>query len=227
MKKLFLLLPILLSVACNADKPEPEPLPALISDADGNVYNTVSIGTQIWLSENLKTTKYNDGSAIPLVTSPSGPHTRTPAYFWYDDTPSNGDTYGALYNWFAVNAGSNSGKNVCPIGWHVPSDAEWTILIDFLGGEGVAGGKLKEEETIHWTSPNDGATDEVGFKALPGGFRNYSGEFVYIGGNGGWWSATEGSAAVAWGRSVNYNSSSVNRYVGLKDLGFSVRCLKD
>ena len=160
MKKLFLLLPLILFLACNSDEEELPDESNTVVDIDGNTYDVVTIGTQTWMAENLKTTKFGDGTEIPLITGTEVP--KTPAYFWYDDIPSNGDTYGALYNWYVLDTRVNGGKNVCPTGWHVPSDTEWTVLTDFLGGEIVAGDKLKEE-----------GTDGVGFKALMGGGRDH------------------------------------------------------
>jgi uncharacterized protein (TIGR02145 family) len=145
---------------------------AAVTDTDGNVYHTVIIGTQEWMVENLKTRRFNDGSAIPLVASSSAwPTLTTAGYCWYNnDSAANSATYGALYNWFAVNAGK-----LAPTGWHVPSDSEWNVLITYLGGESVAGGRLKEAGTVHWNSPNAGATNEFGFTALPGGHRDLYG----------------------------------------------------
>ena len=126
-------------------------LGVVVQDIDGNNYLTVTIGTQIWMAENLRTTKYNDGTAIPLVTdNTTWANLTTPAYCWYNnDAKTNGSTYGALYNWYSVNT-----KKLCPTGWHVPNDTEWTTLTTYLGGTAVAGGKLKETGTAHWYSPN-------------------------------------------------------------------------
>jgi uncharacterized protein (TIGR02145 family) len=118
-------------------------------------------------------------------------------------------------------------QGVCPTGWHLPSDAEWTELTDYLGGTSVAGGKLKETGTTHWTSPNTGATNETGFTALPGGYRNDGGPFLYIGSNGYWWSATELLATNAWFRNMSDSNSSVYRGNNGRELGFSVRCVRD
>ena len=194
-----------------------------ITDIDGNTYKTVTIGTQTWMAENLKVTKYNDGIAIPNVTDNTAwRELTTGALCDYDNTPSNSETYGKLYNWHAVNTGK-----LCPTGWHVPSDAEWTELTDYLGGTSDAGGKLKETGTTHWNSPNTGATNETGFTALPGGYRYSSGTFRYVGDYGLWWSATESNASNAWSRSVGYSYSYVGRVSRDKELGFSVRCLRD
>ena len=195
-----------------------------VTDIDGNVYNTVTIGTQVWMVENLKTTKYRDGTSIPNVTDNiSWSNLTTGAYCDYSNTPSNSATYGKLYNWYAA----TNAHNIAPTGWHVPTDADWTTLTTYLGGEGVAGGKLKETGTTHWQSPNIGATNETGFTALPGGIRNYNGSFDYIGSHGYWWSATESGAASAWLRFMGFSYSYVFSYGANKELGFSVRCVRD
>ncbi|MEQ8532191.1 MAG: fibrobacter succinogenes major paralogous domain-containing protein [Imperialibacter sp.] len=213
------------------------------SDVDGNQYLAVTIGAQVWMAENLKTTKYNDGSAIPLVTGTTVP--TTPAYFWYADTPSNGDTYGALYNWYAVNATSNGGKNVCPSGWHVPTDAEWTTMENYLIANGynydgtTTGNKYAKSlaASSGWGSSVDagvpGNTDyasyrnKTGFTALPGGVRDITGSFRFIGNYGFWWSTTEYDASIAWDRGVYNVSSNVYRNNTNKEAGESVRCLRD
>ena len=202
----------------------PTPTSGTVKDVDGNVYHTVTIGTQVWMVENLKTTKYNDGTTIPLVTdSTAWPNLTTPGYCWYNnDEAAYKTTYGALYNWYTVNTGK-----LCPSGWHVPTDAEWTTLTTYLGGESVAGGKLKETGTTHWQSPNEGATNERGFNALPAGSRDYSGTFGYVGTNGYWWSSSEYTASNAWYRSLYYYNISVLRFYTNKHYGFSVRCLRD
>jgi len=171
----------------NCKKDEDSTSAASVTDADGNIYSTVSIGKQVWMKENLKTTKYNDGTPIPNITDYTAWEAlSTPSYCWYNnDAASYKAYYGALYNWYAVNTGK-----LCPTGWHVPIDIEWTILTTYLGGNGVAGGKLKETSTIYWWSPNTGATNETGFTALPGGERNYDGSYLDVGSYGRWWSST-------------------------------------
>ena len=196
-----------------------------VTDADGNTYTTVKLGTQEWMVENLKTTKYNDNIGILNVTDNtqwSGLDvSETGAWCYYDNLASNNSTYGKLYNWYAVNTGK-----LCPTGWDVPSDAEWTTLTDYLGGSGIAGGKMKEAGTTHWISPNTGASNESGFTGLPGGFRNTSGTFLNLGLYGYWWSSTE-SGANAWYRDLDYFDDNVYRdFIG-KRLGFSVRCVRD
>lgn len=195
-----------------------------VKDIDGNVYHTVTIGTQVWMGENLKTTKYRDGTSIPNITSVTAwSELTTGAYSDYDNTPPNSATYGRLYNWYAV----TDGHNIAPAGWHVPTDAEWKTLTTYLGGAFIAGGKLKETGTTHWTIPNTDATNEVGFTALPGGKRSGNGSFYNIGCDSYWWSTTEYGATVAWDRCISYFSSDVYNYSEGKVLGFSVRCVKD
>ena len=194
-----------------------------VTDDQGNVYNTVKIGEQCWLKQNLRSTKYNDGTNIPNVTNnTTWESLTTPAYCWYNnDFSTYGSVYGALYNWYAVNTG-----NLCPVGWHVPSDAEWTELTDYLGGTSVAGGKLKETGTTHWLSPNIGATNETSFTALPSGCRTYEG-FSGLQYFGTWWSATEREIIFSWYHHTYYNHSGVPRESATKKTGFSIRCLKN
>lgn len=187
-------------------------------DKDGNSYKTVTIGTQTWMAENLKTTKYNDNTDIPNNTySTSG------GYCNYDNLENNAAIYGRLYNWYTVNT-----LKLAPAGWHVPTDAEWTKLTTYLGGQAVAGGKLKEIMTTHWNSPNAKATNEFGFSALPGGSRT-NGVFGYVGNKGCWWSSTANDTYtnIAWARYMFYNNSNVETSNGFKDYAYSVRCVKD
>ena len=194
-----------------------------IADTDGNIYNTVSIYDKLWIVENLKTTRYNDGTTIPLVTDNAAWSTlATPGYCYYNnDDITYKSTYGGLYNWFAVSTGK-----LCPIDWHVPSDAEWTAFTDFMAGEIVAGGRLKEIGTAHWLTPNTGATNENGFTALPGGSRDNNGNFNNIGQDGNWWSSSENDANSSWYRNMNFNVSSIDRNYYSKANGLSVRCIK-
>jgi uncharacterized protein (TIGR02145 family) len=195
-----------------------------VKDKDGNVYHTVKIGTQTWTVENLKTTHYNDGTAIPKVTNTSSwGNLTTGAYCWYDnDSTTNKNTYGALYNWYAVNTGK-----LAPAGWHVPTDADWDTLSAYLGGDNVSGGALKDTGTTYWNSPNTGATNSSGFSAIPGGYRSYNGSFNSIGYYGGWWSAAENFASDAYSRYLNYDFSYLYRNDSLKSYGFSVRLVRD
>jgi uncharacterized protein (TIGR02145 family) len=183
------------------------------------------------MKENLKTTKYSDGKTIPLVTdNKAWEALTTPAYCWLNnDETANKNKYGALYNWYTVNT-----NKLCPRGWHVPTDAEWTKLTDYLGGENVAGGKLKETGTTHWESPNTGATNESGFTALPGGERNFAGAFdisgsnaIYFRSNGCWWSSTEQYDFNAYYRRLYNALNEVYSSLSAKQFGYSVRCLRD
>jgi uncharacterized protein (TIGR02145 family) len=211
--------------------------PGTVTDASGNTYTAVTIGTQVWMAENLRTTKYRDGSNIPVVTSSTtwannwnnGSPLSQPMMCWYnnDQATYTANKFGALYNWYAINPATNGNKNVCPTGWHVPTDAEWTTLTTSLGGESVAGGKMKSTGTQYWLSPNTDATNSSGWSGLPGGFRTTYGTFGLIGNNGGWWSSTEGSTGNARSRGLNYNNGEVNRSNNPKPDGLSVRCLRD
>lgn len=197
-----------------------------ITDVEGNVYHTISIGTQIWMVENLKTTKYRNGETIRKITADSDWNSNTTsAYCWYNNDSTKRATYGALYNWYAV----NDIRKIAPVGWHVPSNDEWAILIDYLGGEWVAGDKLKEAGTLYWESPNAGATNESGFTALPGGYRNYHiyMGFGYIGLSGHWWTSTENDTDNSWSRKMDHVNSNIQSSFYDKKGGLSVRCIKD
>ena len=193
----------------------------IVKDQDGNNYKTVKIGNQTWMAENLKTTKYNDGTAIPLVTdSTVWVAMSSPAYCLYNNDKNYKNIYGALYNGYTINTGK-----LCPTGWHVATDAEWSTLVSYLGGENVAGGKLKENGTDHWNTPNLGATNESGFAALPGGSRYTNGLFFTIKNIGYWWSPTETKSLNGWYRSMNNKTSNVSRNFIDSTNGFSVRCV--
>ncbi len=209
---------ILIASSCKKDDAD-----TTVTDIDGNVYNTVSIGLQVWMKENLKTTKYNDGTAIPNVTDNTAwRNSTTSAYCWYDNDISNKELYGALYNWYAVNTGK-----LCPKGWHSPTDAELTTLSDCLGGDDIAGGKLKEMGTTHWASPNEDATNESGFTALPGGYRNWDGNFNHAGSYTCIWSSSELNDLEAWFREIYGWKPDFTNSEDVKEYGFSVRCVKD
>lgn len=196
-----------------------------VQDIDGNYYNTVKIGNQRWMAENLKTTKYADGSEIPMVPDNAAWSALTNGgYCWYyNDSETHKKTYGAIYNWYAV----VDKRNLCFKGWHIPSDSEWTVLVSYLGGTNVAGGKLKENSILHWVSPNTGATNESGFTALPGGDRHDNGPFYDIGYYCYWWSSTEKDATKAWMYEITNNSPKINRGYFTKNDGFYVRCIRD
>jgi uncharacterized protein (TIGR02145 family) len=194
-----------------------------VFDIDGNTYNTVKIGTQEWMAENLKTTKYKDGTDIPNVSkSTVWDSLTTPLYCWYNNDISNKSICGAMYNWYSVNTGK-----LCPDGWHIPTAEEWATLIEYLGGEAIAGGKLSETGKVHWAAPNKDATNESGFTAIPGGVY-YSGSFVGQWRYSYWWSCTEISetGVFVWGLTVGrgyiLQDSNDN-----KSHGNYIRCLKD
>jgi uncharacterized protein (TIGR02145 family) len=199
-----------------------------VTDIDGNTYNTVQIGNQVWMSENLKTSRYRNGGSIPYVVGNADWQALTTgAWSNYDHDAANDPIYGKLYNWYTT-----LGDTLCPTGWGVPTDAEWTILTTYLGGESVAGGKMKSIGTAYWSSPNTGATNESGFSVLPGGFRYDVGSFNYIRNYAFFWSATEYDVNGAWIRYlyssngyVNRGLSGINNYN--KSVGASVRCLRD
>ena len=214
---LFLLIIIASLISCKKDESK---VPSTLTDIDGNIYNVVTIGTQVWLKENLNTITYNDNTPIPsVVLSSQWASMTSDAYF---GNIANMTTYGKLYNWYAVNSGK-----LCPTGWHVPTDSEWTTLTDYLGGESVSGGKLKESGTTHWNSPNTGANNESGFLGLPGGANYSDGAFGSVGFSSFWWSSTEYDIDYAWFRSIGYSSGNVTRDKLRKQSGFSVRCIKD
>ncbi len=199
-----------------------------ITDAENNTYKTVKIGTQQWMAENLKVTKYNDGSALPNITDNSLWQNNTSgAWAYYNNDAANYAKYGKLYNWYAVSPTTNGNKNVCPTGWHVPTDAEWTVLTDYLGGVTLAGGKMKEVGTTSWNSPNTDATNTSLFTGLPGGVRIFDGGYIAIGNNGYWWSSTEYDTYNAWVRFLDYSNGDAGRDYNNKSSGYSVRCLKD
>jgi uncharacterized protein (TIGR02145 family) len=193
----------------------------------------VTIGTQIWQTTNLDVTTYSDGTPIPEVTDPNAwANLTTGAWCYYNNDTANGAIYGKLYNWYAV-AGihdtdpNTPNKKLAPTGYHVPSDAEWTTLITYLGGERVAGGKMKETGTGHWKSPNTGATNSSGFSGLPGSYRNSNGLFEFIGYTCKCWSSSEANTANARPRGLFYTDEIVLIYYRNKTHGSSVRCLRD
>ena len=199
-----------------------------IKDIDGNVYKTVTIGAQTWMAENLKTSKYSDGTIIPNVKdSLEWDKLTTGAWCYYNNDAANNAKYGKLYNWYAVSKTSNGNKNVCPTGWHVPSDSEWTVLTEYLGGESVAGGKLKEVGTTSWNSPNKEASNSSLFTGLPGGVRGNNGRYEAIFNVGVWWSSKDYNTTSAWYLSLGSSNGGVGRNHDYKGDGLSVRCVKD
>lgn len=215
---------LLFASACKKTSDPPPPEPNVVTDVDGNVYNIVTIGTQVWMVENLKTTRYNNGSPIPLVTdNDQWKLLKSPGYCWpLNDAASYSSPYGALYNWFAVNTGK-----LAPYGWHVPTAAELNTLIAFLGGQATAGGKMKESGTAHWRSPNTGASNLSGFTAVPGGYRwdtlGFRGitSYSYI------WSSSLSNDNGAWGFGLYFDKEQVTSDKYYQPSGFNVRCIKD
>jgi uncharacterized protein (TIGR02145 family) len=208
-----------------------------VVDYDGNIYNTVTIGSQIWMKENLNVTHYRNGISIPNVTNTTTWKTLTSgASCDYENTPANSAIYGRLYNWYAA----TDTNNICPLDWHIPTDSEWNIFEKFLdntvdtnaiGWAGTdIGGKLKETGFVHWYNPNTGATNISEFTALPGGYRNLYGSFMYYKNYGYWWASKPGDTVNIWRRNLNYDNSQISRanYLSTyKVSGFSCRCIMD
>lgn len=193
---------------------------------DGYTYTSILIGNgQEWMAENLRTTTYANGDPIPNVTdSTQWQNLTTGAWAHYNNDSQYENPYGKLYNWYTV----ADPRNVCPTGWHVPTDAEYTLLSNYLGGEPVAGGKMKSTGTQYWQNPNTAATNESGFSGLPGGFRGGNGESGSVGGSAVWWSSTEFVPLLfPWWRSLDYNNGGLTRGYEEKQWGFSIRCLRD
>lgn len=205
------------SVRCLKDEK-----PISFYDVDGNKYSAIKIGNQVWMTENLKTTHLNNGTAIPEVTDAAAwGNLTTPGYCMYNNNAANKATYGLLYNWYTVNSG-----NLCPTGWHVPTDWDWTILTNSLGGESLAGGPLKEAGTTYWASPNV-ATNSTGFCARPGGYRDINGGYYNSGQYGYWWSSTPEYSINAYIRVMINSNTNVTRTWQSQKNGMSVRCVKD
>ncbi len=213
-----------LLTGCN--KKDPSPLKVI--DGEANSYNTVQIGDQLWMAENLKATKFNDGTAIPLVlTDGAWEELSSPAYCWYsNDEISYRNVYGALYNGYAVSSGK-----LCPAGWHIPSKQEWQQLRAFLGDSSKAGGALKESGTLHWLAPNKGASNSSGFTALGTGFRYNEGTFASLLSYTGIWAETQSGEETKdsdeWFAGLYYGNSSFVIDRRSRNQGFSVRCIKD
>jgi uncharacterized protein (TIGR02145 family) len=221
----------------------------IVTDIDGNTYQSVTNCAQTWTQSNLNVSKYSDGTPIPQVIDPTAwNNLTTGAWCYYNNDPANEAVYGKLYNWYAVagiyDAASyvNSAlrKKLAPTGWHVPSDAEWSSFINCLdpnadGGNtipNIAGGKMKATGTIQagtglWQNSNTDATNASGFTGLPAGYRRFNGSFNSIGNYGDWWSSSENNSTTAWNRNLSYSNGNAHRYYNNKKLGFSVRCLRD
>jgi uncharacterized protein (TIGR02145 family) len=198
----------------------------IVKDRDGNIYHTIKIGTQTWMLENLKTTKYSNGDPIPnVIDSLAWANLITGAYCNFNNDENNSVIYGRLYNWYSV----NDSRKLAPVGWHVPNDSEWRTLTDYLGGEEHAGSKLKEAGNAHWFDDNSDATNESGFTGLPGGQRsyNYNGQFWDLNYFGYWWSSQENSPSTSFSFILYTSGEAAHQSTLKKASGFSVRCLKD
>jgi len=199
-----------------------------VKDVEGNIYPVVTIGTQVWMAENLRTTKFNDGTPIPLIKGESDwavlhGQLNKPAFSWYnDDAKIDKGVYGGLYNWWAVKS-----NKLCPKDWHVPKDDEWAVLTNFLGGDTIAGGKLKATGNAHWLDPNTGATNETKFNALPGGYHSFLGPYLYKGAVSYFWTSTEYDLHNSYFRLLYSDYTNVLRNFLYNTSGFCVRCVQD
>lgn len=198
-------------------------IPVTVSDVDGNIYHTLKVGFQIWMVENLKTTKYRNGDPIANFTDNTEWFNFVGgAYSWLKNNIANKTDYGALYNLYAV----TDNRNIAPIGWRVATDKDWTTLANFLGGDNVAGGKLKETGTTHWITPNQDATNITGFSALPGGTRELGGTFDFDGITGYWWTSTLVDVGNGgWYRAMDWRSGNLTRMSDFSRSSYSVRCI--
>lgn len=194
----------------------------IITSPENN--ESVKIGNQIWMLKNLNVDHYRNGDPIPEVTDATAwKNLTTGAWCYNNNDPNLGVLYGKLYNWYAV----NDIRGLAPEGWHVASDAEWTSLVNYLGGGSIAGGKLKETGTNHWHTPNTGATNESGFTALPGGYRDANGSFNNVSDSGLWWTSPNGISTNTKSRFLHYSYGNIYTYIDAKGGGFSIRCIKD
>jgi uncharacterized protein (TIGR02145 family) len=220
---IYLILQVALALFSTGCRKPDKPVSPL-TDIEGNIYKTVKIGTQTWMAENLKTSRFNNGTYIPLISDADAwDNLTTPGFCWYNnDSVSFKDLYGALYNGYTINT-----WNICPAGWHVPEKQEWLILRDFLGDSLSGGGKLKEAGTFHWLSPNTGADNSSGFTALGSGIRYFEGTFSSILSFTSFWSASGLSNDDSWYIGLYFNDSAFKTDHINKKYGFSVRCLKD
>lgn len=240
----FGIITVLCFTGCKEEIPEPTCVATgagTVTDIDGNVYETLIIGEQEWMVENLRTGSYSNGDAIPNVTGDAEwEGLSTGAFCWFDNNDQNEIPYGKLYNWHAV----SDTRNICPVGWHIPTDEDWKTLERHLGMDSVdvdslgflfrgiaqnIGGKMRATGTDHWIAPNDSATNESCFSGLPAGGRHFNGTFSNLGYYTGWWSGTErpASAGGAWYRSLSSDNGSFSRSSFKLEHGVSIRCVKD
>jgi len=221
MKKIGIILFVLVMtlVSCSKDDDEKaiKPIPDTVTDIDGNLYHTTTIGTQVWMVENLKTTKYRNGNPIPNVNGEQWDNLTAGAYCIYNNNENNRSTYGLLYNWYVA----NDSRNICPVGWHIPTLEEWETLA-------YTGLELKESGTTHWMNPNNCYANNSGFKALPGGGCGFDGAFNGITEYGYWWTTSEDGTENGWMTIMNYQNPGSSGSVNFdKWIGASIRCIKD
>jgi uncharacterized protein (TIGR02145 family) len=212
---------LIISFSCQKETDKP---PGPVLDFEGNSYKTIKAGTHVWMAENLRSIKFNDGTDISKVSgSMQWKNIIAPGYCWYNnDSISNSTIYGALYNGYAVNSGK-----LCPTGWHIPAIDEWQQLKEFITDTISDGGKLKEAGTIHWMAPNYGSTNSSGFTALPSGFRFIDGSYTAIYYYTGFWTATEIGSDNQWFVGLYYGDASATLSSVSQKYGLSVRCVKD
>lgn len=212
--------------SCSKNKDDNSGQTGTVTDVDGNVYSTITIGSQTWMTENLKTTRYNNGDTlVHTVDSADWDDLLTGAYTsYYDDVNTHVPVYGRLYNWHAA----HDARNIAPVGWHVPSEVEWQTLINHLGGIAEAGGKMKTVSSL-WLSPNEGADNSSGFSALPGGYRHYNGKCTGMSEQAYWWSSTARTDddQYAYYFTLLYNYAVANENNNHKEDLMSLRCVKD
>jgi uncharacterized protein (TIGR02145 family) len=198
--------------------------PIIVTDIDGNTYQAIKIGNQVWMAENLRVTHYRNGDPIPHVADDNQwKNLATGAFCDVENDTTNRATYGLLYNWNAI----VDSRNIAPVGWHVPSNEEWQVLIDYLGGNATAGGKMKESGTSHWRAPNTGATNESGLTALPAGYRGLDGDFFNLEYSADFATTTENDNSSFRTQRLSYENERISSRVVMKTYGFSVRCIKD
>lgn len=228
MKRVFsVLLVLLIIISCEkSDSPtgivQDEPT---VTDIEGNLYNTIRIGTQLWMAENLKVTQYRNGDPIPHITNNAEwCNMTTGAYCNLDNDEENASVSGRLYNGFVV----IDARGIAPEGWHVPTEAEWQTLVDFCGGNSYAGDKLKEVGTDHWSVTQSTVNNESGFTAVPGGFRSFGNGWFYYGSDvGEYWTSTESEDGKLWWYQVVSGRNDVEKFSSGKPAGLSIRCLRD
>lgn len=201
-----------------------KPIPGeTVTDLNGNLYHSVKIGTQVWMLENLRTSRFRNGDSIRYATMNVSWFTTLPKFCYYNNDTANAKTYGALYNWFAA----ADSRGIAPAGWHVPTQQEWKTLLDYCGGADFAGGKLKSTGFTYWKSPNYGATNETDFSALPAGSRDCNGEFGGLGSATVFWTSSESISTMAYYTDLQYNTIQSVNAPGDKYYGRSIRCIKD